>query len=128
MKKYSSVDNGGPAYEQGQPQPPSPFDKRQPIKVSFTVYVVSLVFIALAIFILMLVQYLPGYRSNVQLAEAVDNADYVYVGVRIPKSELKERDINPLTKEDDLVKMFKDMGAKDVKVEINPDKTKIPGE
>lgn len=101
---------------------------RGPIRVSFGVYIVSLLVVALVIFIVMLVQYLPGYRMSHRFEVAIKNADYVYVGVRVPKSELKKRNVNPLTKEDDLVQILKDMGAKRAKAEVNPDLKKIPGE
>lgn len=105
-----------------------PYGKQGPIKVSFGVYIISLLVVALVVFVVMLVQYLPGYRMNNRLETAVKNSDYVYVGVRIPKEELKKRKVNPLTKEDDLVEILKDMGAKRAKAEINPDLTRIPGE
>jgi uncharacterized protein YneF (UPF0154 family) len=59
---------------------------------------------------------------------AVKGADYVYMGIRIPKEQLKSRNINPLTKEDDIARILKDMGAKRSNVEINPDRVRIPGE
>jgi uncharacterized protein YneF (UPF0154 family) len=105
-----------------------PFNRREPIRVSLGVYIVSLIVVALVVFIAMLVLYLPGYRMSYRFEAAVKNADYVYVGVRIPKSELKKRNVNPLTKEDDLTNILKDMGAKRAKAEINPDLTKIPSE
>ncbi len=101
---------------------------RGPIRVSFGVYIISLLVVALVIFIVMLVQYLPGYRMSHRFEVAIKNADYVYVGIRVPKSELKKRNVNPLTKEDDLVQILKDMGAKRAKAEVNPDLKKIPGE
>jgi hypothetical protein len=105
-----------------------PYDRQGPIKVSFGVYLLSLILVALIIFIVMLVQYFPGYRSYYKIADTVKNAKYVYVGIRIPKEELKKRDINPLTKEDDIVKILKDMGAKSATCDINPDQVKIPHE
>jgi uncharacterized protein YneF (UPF0154 family) len=101
----------------GAPVNASPFNKSAPIRVSFSVYVISL-----------LVQYLPGYRSYYKIKSGVKGADYVYVGIRIPKEELKKRNINPLTREDDIAKVLQDMGAKRSKVEINPDRVTIPGE
>jgi uncharacterized protein YneF (UPF0154 family) len=112
----------------GAPVNASPFNKSAPIRVSFSVYVISLIVVALAVFILMLVQYLPGYRSYYKIKSGVKGADYVYVGIRIPKEELKKRNINPLTREDDIAKVLQDMGAKRSKVEINPDRVTIPGE
>jgi uncharacterized protein YneF (UPF0154 family) len=105
-----------------------PFKKSAPIRVSFGVYVVSLIVVALVVFVVMLVQYLPGHRSYYTIKSGVTGADYVYVGVRIPKEELKKRDINPLKQEDDIAATLKEMGAKRSKVEINPDRVTIPGE
>jgi len=105
-----------------------PYDRQGPIRVSFGVYVISLLVAGIVVFIIMLVQFLPGHSMNHRFETAVKNADYVYIGIRIPKEELKEREVNPLTKEDDVVKLLKEMGAKRAKVEINPDLTKIPGE
>lgn len=102
--------------------------KKRPIKVSLPVYLGSILLVALLVFVLMLVQYLPGFRVSRKIAEVVENSQYVYVGVRVPKAELKKRNINPLTKEDEVAKLFEEMGAKRAKVEINPDTTEIPGE
>jgi uncharacterized protein YneF (UPF0154 family) len=121
-RNYASTDEGGRASAGG------PYDRNEPIRVSLGVYIISLILIAIVVFIIMLVLYLPGYRMSYRFESAVKNADYVYVGIRIPKSELKKRNVNPLTKEDDLVNILKDMGAKRAKAEINPDLTKIPGE
>ena len=99
-----------------------------PIRVSLGVYIISLVIVALVIFTVMLVQYLPGYRMNHRLEAAIENADYVYMGIRVAKSELKKRNVNPLTKEDDIVQILQDMGAKRAKAEVNPDLTRIRGE
>lgn len=112
----------------GQPSTTPTPEKQGPIKVSFGVYVISLLVIALVIFVVMLVLYLPGYRMSQRIKVAVENSDYVYLGVRIPKEELKKRNVNPLTKEDDLVEILKDMGAKRARTELNPDLTRIPGE
>lgn len=122
-RSYAS-DAEGPGEHEDQ----GPYGKQGPIRVSFGVYIISLLVVALAVFIVMLVQYLPGHRMSNRLETAVKNADYVYVGIRIPKEELKKRKVNPLTKEDDLVQILKDMGAKRGKAEINPDLTRIPGE
>ena len=110
------------------PAAKGPYDRQGPIRVSFGVYVISLLVVGIVVFIIMLVQFLPGHSMNHRFETAVKNAEYVYIGIRIPKEELKERDVNPLTKEDDVVKLLKEMGAKRAKVEINPDLTKIPGE
>ena len=114
----------------GEPQAAGvgPYDRQGPIKVGFGVYFISLILVALIIFIVMLVQYFPGDRSYHRVADAVKNANYVYVGIRIPKQELKKRGVNPLTKEDDIAKIIKDMGAKSASCDINPDKVRIPHE
>jgi hypothetical protein len=125
-RRYSQL--AGKPEEPGTDAKSGPYTKSAPIRVSFGVYIISLIVVALVVFILMLVQYFPGYRNNYQLASAVKGADYVYVGIRIPKEELKKRKINPLTKEDDVVKMLQKLGAKRATVNINPDKTLIPGE
>jgi hypothetical protein len=124
MRNSNRAPAGGAAHTSAE----GPYERREPIRVSLGVYIISLVLIALVVFIIMLVFYLPGYRMSYRFESAVKNADYVYVGIRIPKSELKKRNVNPLTKEDDLVNILKDMGAKRAKAEINPDLTKIPGE
>jgi hypothetical protein len=124
MKDNNNAAAGGGTYASDA----GPYDRREPIRVSLGVYIISLILIAVVVFIVMLVLYLPGYRMSYRLESAVKNADYVYMGIRIPKSELKKRNVNPLTKEDDIVNILKDMGAKSGKAEINPDLTKIPGE
>jgi len=108
--------------------PPGPFNKRAPIRVSFSLYIISVLLVGLLVFIFMLVQYLPGYRTNHRLEDAINGADYVYVGIRIPKAELLKREVNPLTKEVDIQKILEDMGVKRARAEINPDRTKIPYE
>jgi hypothetical protein len=105
-----------------------PYDRQGPIRVGFGVYLISLILVALIIFIVMLVQYFPGYRSYYRIVDAVKNANYVYMGIRVPKEELKKRGVNPLTKEDDIAKILTDMGAKSAKCDINPDKVRIPHE
>jgi hypothetical protein len=118
MSRKSYVSEGPETEASGQ----GTYGGREPIRVSLGVYIISLLVVA------MLVLYLPGYRMSYRFESAVKNADYVYVGVRIPKEELKKRKVNPLTKEDDLANILKDMGAKRAKAEINPDLTRIPGE
>ena len=103
----------------------SPYEKQGPIRVSFGVYLISLILVALIIFIMMLVQYFPGYRTSNRIANAVKGANYVYVGIRIPKEELKKRNVNPLTKEDDIAKILKDMGAEKSECDINPDRDRV---
>lgn len=120
-----SADSEG---QSSRPAPSPEKQKQEPIKVSFGVYIISLLVVALVIFIVMLVLYLPGYRMSQRIKVAVENSDYVYAGVRVPKQELKKRNVNPLTKEDDLVEILKEMGAKRARAEINPDLTRIPGE
>ena len=116
------------APEEPQAKQQKAFSKQAPIKVSFSLYIISIAVVTITVFILMLVQYLPGYRQNKKLENTVKNADYVYVGIRISKEELKERNINPLTMEDDLIEMLEGMGVEKSKIEINPDKTDLPGE
>ena len=125
-KNYLEPPAGGG--EPGSPIQSSPFKKSAPLRVSFGVYLISLIVVALVVFVVMLVQYLPGYRAYSRMRVAVKGADYVYMGIRIPKEQLKSRNINPLTKEDDIAKILKDMGAKRSSVEINPDRVRIPGE
>jgi hypothetical protein len=124
MSRKSYVSEGPETDASGQ----GAYVGREPIRVSLGVYIISLLVVAVIVFIAMLVLYLPGYRMSYRFESAVKNADYVYVGVRIPKEELKKRKVNPLTKEDDLANILKDMGAKRAKAEINPDLTRIPGE
>ncbi len=124
MSRSSYVSEGPETEASGQ----GTYGGREPIRVSLSVYIISLLVVAVIVFIAMLVLYLPGYRMSYRFESAVKNADYVYVGVRIPKEELKKRKVNPLTKEDDLANILKDMGAKRAKAEINPDLARIPGE
>ena len=123
-------DKYGAQTEQGEPQATGvgAYDKQGPIKVSFGIYFLSLLLVALIVFIVMLVQYFPGYRSYHRVADTVKNANYVYMGIRIPKQELKDRGVNPLTKEDDIARILMDMGAKTARCDINPDTVKIPHE
>jgi len=107
---------------------PGPYTKdTSPIKVSFSVYLISMFIIALIVFIIMLAQYLPGHRRNYRLEQAIRGADYVYIGIRIPNEELKKRKLS-YSEEDEVAKILKDMGAKRAKAQINPDKNKIPFE
>lgn len=119
MKRSKYADEQVP----GSPQEVGPFDKRKhaPIKVSFGVYVISLVVVVLVIFILMLVQYFPGHKKNHKLEGAIHNAD-VTVTILIPDSELSKRKDNPINNEyvKDIEKLFRDMGAKSAEVDIKP--------
>ncbi|MDD5448340.1 MAG: hypothetical protein PHO53_04155 [Actinomycetota bacterium] len=116
--------------QEGRGRYPAPEERRRkgPIKVSLPVYLGSILLVALLVFVLMLVQYLSGFKASRKIAEVVENSQYVYVGVRVPKAELKKRNVNPLTKVDEVAELFCEMGAKRAKVEINPDTTEIPGE
>lgn len=107
---------------------PGPFEKKRRLRVGFGFYLVSVLIVAVAVFVVSMVQYFPGHRQSYKLKQAVKGANYVYVGIRIPKDELKKRNVNPLTMEDELKKMLKDMGAGSSRVEINPDRTAIPYE
>ncbi|MDD5747859.1 MAG: hypothetical protein PHP64_02225 [Actinomycetota bacterium] len=102
-------------------------NRRTPIKVSFPVYLVSVLLVGLIVFVVMLVQYLPGQRRNYRLEQAIRGADYVYIGIRIPSGELKERKLS-YSEEDEVAKILLDMGAKKAKAQINPDRTRIPFE
>src|SRR5450756_2902265 len=73
----------------GEPQVTGvgPYDRQGPIKVSFGVYFISLILVALIIFIVMLVQYFPGYRSYYRLcllytSDAADDLLCVDLGGR----------------------------------------------
>jgi hypothetical protein len=95
--------------------------KSQPLKVSFLVYVISLLVVALLIFILMLVQYFPGYQKSHKIKQAVKNSD-VTLTVEIPEKELESRDYNPTNKKfkDSIADVFRQLGAKKVVIEITP--------
>lgn len=104
------------------PRKPGPYEKRSaPIRVSFGVYIISLIVVALAVFIVMLVQYLPGYRNGYRVSQTIKNSD-VAITVTIPMSETEKRKENPFTKEqrDKLAGVLKQMGAKQVTVKIQP--------
>jgi len=98
-----------------------PYEKSVPIRVSFGVYIISLLLVVLAVFILMLVQYFPGYRSNYRVSQAVKNSD-VKITITIPMSETERRKENPFTKDqrDKVANLLKGMGAKSATVEIKP--------
>jgi len=111
----------GEGQEPGRPA--GPFDKKHtPLKVSFGVYAISILVVALLIFTLMLVQYLPGHKKNNKLEGAIRNAD-VSLSIEIPNDELKKRDDNPVNQayQDDIKQLLKDMGAKSVRVTITAD-------
>lgn len=115
--------SGGKAIGSDKESAPGPFAKKSaPIRVSFGVYVISLLVVALIVFILMLVQYFPGYRQNYKLSHVIKNSN-VSMTVTIPMSETEKRKENPFTKEqrDSVSKLLKDMGAKSATVEINPE-------
>lgn len=108
----------------GAPQAPvdgGPFNKSAPLKVSFGVYIISLLVVALIIFILMLVQYFPGYRSNYKMSQAVKGSN-VQLTIRIPMSEVEQRKNNPFSPEQrkEVESTLKGMGAKSVTVKIEP--------
>jgi Tfp pilus assembly protein PilE len=90
-------------------------------RVSLGAYLVSLIVVALVIFILVLVQYLPGYRSNYRLSKIINNSN-VEMTVTIPMSETENRKENPFTKEqkDKAASLLKGMGAKSATVVIKP--------
>lgn len=98
-----------------------PYDKSAPIRVSFGVYIISLILVALVVFVAMLFQYLPGYRSNYRVSQAVKNSA-VKITITIPMAEVEARKENPFTKEqrDKVASLFKGMGAKSATIEIKP--------
>lgn len=107
---------------QEPPVPAGPFDKKHtPLKVSFGVYAISILVVALLVFILMLVQYLPGHKNSTKLEGAIHNAE-VSLTIEIPNEELKKRDDNPVNEDyiKDIGKLLKDMGAKSAVVVIEP--------
>jgi hypothetical protein len=111
-----------PGEKGAEPQEPAgPYRKSGPIRVSFGVYIISLIVVALAVFIVMLVQYLPGYRSYYKVSQTIKNSD-VAITITIPMSETEKRKENPFTKEqrDKLAAVLKGMGAKTVTVKIEP--------
>ncbi len=89
------------------------------IRVSLIVYIISLVLVALIVFIIMLVQYLPGHRAHYRLSQVVKNSN-VELNVNIPMAEVRNRDENPFTlkQEQSVIRIFKDMGVKGVRVKI----------
>ncbi|MHB8894068.1 MAG: hypothetical protein ACYC99_02670 [Candidatus Geothermincolia bacterium] len=119
-RKYSEL----PPEEKGPETPDKggPYKKSAPIKVSFGVYIISLIVVALAVFIIMLVQYLPGYRSNYKVSQAIKNSN-VTMSITIPMAETEKRKENPFTKDqrDKLASVLKGMGAKTVTVKIQPE-------
>jgi hypothetical protein len=108
---------------QGAPQHAGPYDKRPPLRVSFGVYVISLIVVALLVFIVMLVQYLPGYRNSYRLKQVFKNSD-VQMTVDIPMTETVKRKDNPFAMEqrDKAAALLKSMGAKSATVVIEPEK------
>jgi len=116
-------DKYGAQPEQGEPQAAGvgAYDKQGPIKVSFGIYFLSLLLVALIVFIVMLVQYMPGYRNNYKLSQVVKNSD-VKMTVVIPMSETEKRKENPFSREqrERAAAIFKNMGAKSATVLIEP--------
>ncbi|MBU1671046.1 MAG: hypothetical protein KKF41_04080 [Actinobacteria bacterium] len=110
-KKYVEI-------PQNETMPPV---KSQPLKVSFAVYIISLLVVALLVFILMLVQYFPGYQKSHKIKQAVKNSD-VTLTVEISTKELESRDYNPTNKQfkDSIAEVFKQLGAKNVVIKITP--------
>ena len=68
-KKYMEPPAGGG--EPGSPVQSGPFNKSAPLRGSFGVYLISLIVVALVVFVVMLVQYLPGYRAYSRIKVAV---------------------------------------------------------
>lgn len=81
-----------------QPPAPGPFDKHERVKVSLAFYFVSLLVVALIVFILMLVQYLGGYQRSYKLGQVIKNSD-VSMTITIPLSEVEKRKDNPFNKD-----------------------------
>lgn len=109
----------GEAPVQGSPQHAGPYDRHGPIRVSFGVYVISLIVVALIVFIVMLVQYLPGYRNSYRLKQVIKNS-HVQMTVNIPMSETEKRKDNPFTREqrEKAAALLKSMGATSASVVI----------
>lgn len=103
-------------------QPPSPTEpppgKPPGIKVSLKVLIICVIIVGLAVFLLMIFQYFPGYRVYRDIVDGVKDAKSVDMVITTTRSELESRDINPLQKEKDIEGRFKDMGAKEVDVKI----------
>jgi|BarGraNGADG00312_1021997.scaffolds.fasta_scaffold123099_1 cytoskeletal protein RodZ len=112
---YGPGEARGPAdAARGEPPRPRP-------RVSLGAYLISIVVVGLIIFIVMLVQYFPGYRSNYRLSQQVKNSD-VKMTIVIPMSETEKRKQNPFTRDQrkQAEDLLKGMGAKSATVEIKP--------
>ena len=81
----------------------------------------SLVVVALIVFVAMLVQYLPGYRNGYRVSRAINNSN-VSLTITIPMSETEKRKENPFTREqrERLANVLEAMGAKSAAVKIEP--------
>ncbi len=92
---------------------------KERIRISLIVYIISLLLVALVVFIIMLVQYLPGHRAHYRISQVVKNS-HVEFDVNIPMEEVRRREVNPFTlkQEKSIIQLFKDMGVKSVKVKI----------
>lgn len=120
MKDRSKYAQGPEPGLEASVQPGLPEKKR--VRVSLGFYLISLLVVALAIFVLMLVQYFPGYRSNHRLSQVIKKSN-VEMTVSIPMAEVENREPNPFTRRqrDDVVKLLKDMGARSATVVIIPE-------
>lgn len=99
-------------------------DRQDKIRVPLSVYIVSVVLVALVVFILMLVQYLPGYRNNARLSSVIDKAQSVDLTTEIQHKYLTDRDLS-YDIESEIEEALLDMGAKKATVRvIDIDRTK----
>ena len=106
-----------------QPGPP----ERRRVRVGLGFYLASVLVVALAVFILMLVQYLPGYRSNYRLSQVIKKSN-VELTVNIPMAEVEKRELNPFRPEqrNELANLLKGMGAGSATVIIIPEEKITP--
>ncbi len=95
---------------------------REPVRVNLVFYLVSILVVALLVFVVMLIQYLPGYRTSHRLSEVIKNSD-VEISISIPMSEVEVREPNPFTpkQRDAVIDMLMGMGARSARVTIEPE-------
>jgi len=117
-KKYSDMPSSQGTDDQLED---GPYQRSASVKVSLGVYIISLVVVALIVFVAMLVQYLPGYRNGYRVSRAINNSN-VSLTITIPMSETEKRKENPFTREqrERLANVLEAMGAKSAAVKIEP--------
>lgn len=117
--------------EEGPGQLPAPpiEKKHAPIKVSLGVYLISIIVVFLVVFIVMLVQYLPGHRAYSKIKGALQYADSVEMSVVVYREDLpEEASYTPTDEEKELADVLLGTGANKAEVIVVQESKKLKEE